>query len=35
MKNSVEETIDAVGRIAREGMEETDKVVFDVMLEQA
>ena len=35
VKNSVEETIDAVGRIAREGMEETDKVVFEFMLEQA
>lgn len=35
VKYTVEDTIDAVARIARIGMAETDKVVFDVLLEKS
>ena len=35
VRENVEDTIEAVGLIARKGMEETDKVVFDVMLGSA
>lgn len=33
LKNDVEETIESVGKLAREGMRETDSEILDIMLE--
>ena len=33
IKSDVEETIDSVGRMAKEGMHETNRVILDIMLE--
>lgn len=34
LKESIEETITAVGRLGKEGMKETDKEILDIMLEE-
>ena len=34
LKENIEETITAVGRLGKEGMRETDKEILDIMLEE-
>ena len=33
LKNNIESTINAVGRLGKDGMKETDKEILEIMLE--